>query len=167
MKKLLLMFAILVSGLATAQVDFSMGGNMLLADSHLGEDIQTGAGFSGNLSVDLVKGKFILGPSFSMASFGDVRAAHSELPRRDIEPEFTGGIVSGFSSGNVTFNLSYELPIDQKHGEGAFFESMISSKLKFKHRTRNIGWYVGYDYFLNKDTFYYTSQIGVGLYSRK
>ena len=159
------MFAILVSGLVSAQLEFGLNGNMLIADTTLGEDIQTGSGFTVNANYDLFKKGFVFGPSVTVASFGDVRAAHSDNPRREISSFGSYGLQLGFASGESRFIVSYELPFETTKGEGVIFESMLSGKFKnsFKKGCR-LGYVLSYDYFFNKDTFYYTSQAGVGLY---
>ena len=162
MKKLILML-VLVSSAIQAQ-ELSFGGNMIFANKILGDNIETGAGFTANLNMDLYPGDFILGPSVSVYSFGDVTPIGGSTTR-EVESEFTYGIISGLSLGLYDLQLAYELPYETNKNHGVFFESMLSGKIKKKfNQDKNLGVYFSYDYFFNKDTFYYTSQAGIGLY---
>lgn len=160
------MFAILISGVASAQsgAGVSLSGNMLFADSHLNNNIETGAGFTLKFNADIVKSGFILGPTVGIASFGTVTPIGSG-DSRDLSSYASAGLQSGFSKGRYDFIVSYELPFETNKGHGLVFESMLSGKIKQKfNKDKPLGIFFHYDYFFNKDTFYYTSQAGLGLF---
>ena len=172
MKKLLVMFAILISGMVSAQqedvkpkmsgFELSASGNALFAATLLGENIENGQGFSLNANYDFLNGGAILGPSISYASFGDV---YAEGNSRSISSYGSAGLQAGFKSGKFGVVGGFELPFSAKQNEGPLFESMLSGKIKYDlNEKKNFGVVASYDYFFNKDTFYYTSQAGLGLY---
>ena len=166
------MFAILVTGFASAQqedvkpkmsgLELSSSGNVLFAASSLGENIETGSGYTLNVNYDVLNGGAILGPSISYASFGTVSA---EGDRRSISSYGSAGLQAGFQSGKFGVVGGFELPFSAQQDEGPLFESMLTGKVKYDLNEKgNFGVMASYDYFFNKDTFYYTSQAGLGLY---
>ena len=169
------MFALLFVGVASAQqeeqqpqmsgFDASASGNVLFAASSLGENIESGSGYSLNVSYDFINGGAILGPTVSYASFGRVGDGDINDESRVISSYGSAGIQGGFQTGRYSIMGAFELPFQTQQNEGLLFESMLSGRIKYAlNKEGNFGVMASYDYFFNKDTFYYTSQAGLGLY---
>ena len=143
--------------------EVSFSGNWLLAQSSLNNANEQGIGYSVNANYDLLPSNIYLAPSLSYASFGKLSPPSG--PSRNTDGEVTAGIMAGYAFAPLSLTLSYELPFETDKKSGAFFESMLSLRARRPLSKQGpLGLLLSYDYYINKDTFYYTSQAGIGLY---
>ena len=152
------MFAILVSGLASAQ-EFSIQAGTFLNQEHInveGNEDQAFIGY-GEFSADLFKSKFRLAPVVKMFFYDD--ALTSAINSEENKYGFSAGLEAGFDFKGGMFAVGFELPIpDQRK----YFEAVVSPSLTLVNSGK-VGVKINYDYFINQRLFQYNGALTAGV----
>ena len=159
MKKLLVMFAILISGFASAQ-EFSVNGGTFLNSEIInveGNDDQRFMGYF-EFTNDLVKSNFRLAPVVKMFFYDGSLSEQLNGPENSYG--FSTGLEAGFDFKGGHFAVGYEVPIpDQRAG---IFEAVISPSVTLVNKG-GFGFKVNYDYFINQRLFQYNGAFSAGV----
>ena len=153
------MFAILVTGLASAQ-EFSINGGTMVNQELIlvdGNDDQSFIGY-GEFSVDLFKNKFRLAPVAKMFFYDEQLG--TAINSAENKYAFSGGLEAGFDFKGGFFAIGYEVPLPDQREK--IFEAVISPSLTLV-RSKKLGLKVNYDYFINQRLFQYNAAITAGI----
>ena len=153
------MFAILISGMASAQ-EFSIQAGSFINEEIIrvdGNEDQAFMGY-GEFSADLIKSNLRLAPVVKMFFYdGSLGTA---INSEENKYGFSAGLEAGFDFKGGMFAIGFELPIPDQRD--AIFEAVISPSLTLVNEGK-LGVKINYDYFINQRLFQYNGALTAGL----
>ena len=153
------MFAILISGMASAQ-EFSIQAGSFINEEIIrvdGNEDQSFMGY-GEFSADLIKSNLRLAPVVKMFFYdGSLGTA---INSEENKYGFSAGLEAGFDFKGGMFAIGFELPIPDQRD--AIFEAVISPSLTLVNEGK-LGVKINYDYFINQRLFQYNGALTAGL----